>query len=42
MVCVYVLNTINENQVMKIESSKSINIWKIVEYLGTDIATKLP
>ena len=27
---------------MKIESIKFINIQKIVEYLGTDVATKLP
>ena len=27
---------------MKIENDKFINIWKIGEYLGTDVATKLP
>ena len=27
---------------MKIESRKCINIWKIVKYLLTDVATKIP
>ena len=27
---------------MKIQSNKFINTWKIVEYLGNDVATKFP
>ena len=42
IVFAYALNKINEKQVMKIESRKCINIRKIVEYLGIDVATKLP
>ena len=42
MVFPYALNKINEKWVMKIESNKFINITKIVEYLGTDVAKKLP
>ena len=41
MVFVYALNKVNETQVMEIESNKFINIRKIGEYLGTDVATKL-
>ena len=42
MVFVYALNKIYEKQVMKIQSNKFINTRKIVEYLGTDVATKFP
>ena len=42
VVFVYALNKINEKQMLKIESKNFINIRKIVEYLGTDVATKLP
>ena len=38
----YALTKINEMWVMKIESRKCINIMKIVEYLTTDVITKLP
>ena len=40
VVFVYALNEINEKGVMKIEI-KFINFRKTVEYLGTDLATKL-
>ena len=42
MIFVYALNKINEKQVKKIKSNKFVNILKIVEYLGTGVATKLP
>ena len=42
MIFVYALDKINEKQVKKIKSNKFVNILKIVEYLGTGVATKLP
>ena len=42
VVFVYAPNKINEKQVMKTESNKFINIRKIVQYLGTDLASKHP
>ena len=42
MVFLYVLNKIYEKQAMKISSNKFINTRKIVEYLGTNVATKFP
>ena len=41
MVFAYALSKVNEKQVMKTGSRKCINIRKIVEYLGTNVATKL-
>ena len=41
MAFAYALTEINEMQVMKIESRKCINSRKIVEYLVTEVATKL-
>ena len=42
MVFAYALNKINEKWVMKTECNKLINIRKIVEYIGTNIAMKVP
>ena len=41
LVFAYALTEIYEMHVMKIESRKCINIRKIVEYLATEVATKL-
>ena len=41
MVFAYALGKVNEKQVTKTESRKFINNRKIVEYLGTNVATKL-
>ena len=42
MVFAYALNKINEKWKMKIDSNKFANRSKTVEYLGTDVAKKLP
>ena len=42
IVFVCALNKTYEKQVMKIQSNKFINTWRIVEFLGNDVATKFP
>ena len=42
MVFAYVFSKVNEKQVMKTGNRKYVNIRKIVEYLGTKVATMVP